>query len=166
MASTYSFDIVSDFDKAEMNNVIDQAQREIGSRYDFKGSSASLEWAENDKKGLKITGDHQFHLDAIIEIVRKKAATRGVSQKTFDTSAEPVTSNMKMTWAIAFKTGLDQEKAKKITSILRDKFPKVKTQIQGEEVRVTSPKKDELQEVMQTIQAQDFDFPISFANYR
>ena len=161
----FSFDIVSDYDKAEMNNAIDQSQREIAARYDFKGSSASLDWL-GDKAGLKITGDNQFHLDAIIEIVRKKAATRGVSQKTFDTTKEPVTSNLRMTWEIPFIQGLDQEKAKKITSLLRDKLPKVKAQIQGDAVRVMSPKKDELQAAMAAVQAAEFPFPVHFTNYR
>lgn len=162
----FSFDIVSEFDKAEMNNVFDQVKREIASRYDFKGSSADLEWLNNDKTGFKITGENQFHLDSIVEIIRKKLATRGQSQKVLDTSAEPVTTNLKMTWEIPFQRGLDQEKAKKITKLIRDELPKVKTQIQGEEVRVTSQKKDELQTVMQLIKSKDFDFPINFTNFR
>jgi uncharacterized protein YajQ (UPF0234 family) len=99
-------------------------------------------------------------------MVRKKAATRSVSQKTFDTSKEPTTSNMKMIWEVTFKKGLDQEKAKKITALLRDKLPKVKAQIQGEEVRVMSDKKDLLQEAMQLVREADFDFPIFFTNFR
>ena len=162
----FSFDIVSDFDKSEMNNVIDQAQREISSRYDFKNTSAALEWLNGEKTGLKITGDNQFHLDSIIDIVRKKAAMRGVSQKTFDASREPVTTNLKMTWEVPFLQGLDQDKAKKITTLVRDKFPKIKTQIQGQEIRVMSPKKDELQAVIQLIRTADFDFPTSFTNFR
>src|SRR5688572_16030324 len=155
---SFSFDVVSDFDKAEMNNVVDQAQREIGTRYDFKNTSAALEWLNGDKTGLKITGDNQFHLDSIIEIVRKKASLRGISQKTFDASKEPVTSNLKMTWEVPFIQGLDQDKAKKVTSLIRDKFPKAKSQIQGQEVRVMSPKKDELQAVMQLLRSAEFDF--------
>ncbi|HMS23900.1 MAG TPA: YajQ family cyclic di-GMP-binding protein [Candidatus Saccharibacteria bacterium] len=164
--SQFSFDIVSEFDKAEMNNVFDQVKREIANRYDFKGSSADINWLDSDKTGFKVTGDNQFHLDSIVEIVRKKLATRGQSQKVLDTSAEPVTTNLKMTWDIPFQRGLDQEKAKKITKSIRDELPKVKTQIQGEEVRVTSQKKDELQAVMQLIKSKDFDFPINFTNFR
>ena len=162
----FSFDIVSEFDKAEMNNVFDQVNREIANRYDFKGSSADIEWLNSDKTGFKATGDNQFHLDSIVEIVRKKLATRGQSQKVLDTSTEPVTTNLKMTWEIPFQRGLDQEKAKKITKLIRDDLPKIKTQIQGEEVRVTSQKKDELQSVMQLIKTKDFDFPINFTNFR
>lgn len=161
----FSFDIVSDYDKGEMNNVFDQAQREISARYDFKGSSANIDWI-GDKTGFKITGDTQFHLDAIIDIVRKKAATREVSQKTFDTSNEPEITNLRMYWSIPFRKGMDQEKAKKIANAIRTTYPKVKTQIQGEEVRVMSPKKDELQAVMQLIKGLDLDFPVSFTNYR
>lgn len=163
--AVFSFDIVSDYDKGEMNNVFDQAQREIAARYDFKGSSASLEWL-NDKAGFKITGDTQFHLDAIIDIIRKKAASREISQKTFDVSDEPETTNLRMYWKVPFKKGMDQDKAKKITNAVRNSYPKVKTQIQGDEVRVMSPKKDELQAVMQLIKGLDLDFPISFTNFR
>lgn len=166
MAGTFSFDIVSEYDKGEMNNVLDQVQREVATRYDLKGTSTEIEWLNTDKSGFKITGDNQFHLDAVIDMVRKKSATRGVSQKTFDTSKEPSTSNMKMTWEVVFKKGLDQDKAKKITALLRDKLPKIKAQIQGEEVRVMSPKKDELQEAMQLMRDADFDFPVSFTNFR
>lgn len=163
---TFSFDIVSDYDKSELNNVLDQSQREIANRYDLKGTKAALDWTDATKTALKITGDNDFHIDAILDIVRKKMAVRGQSQKTLDTNKEATTTNMQMTKIIALKKGLDQEKAKKITSLIRDNMPKVKTQIQGEEVRVTSPKKDELQAVMTLLQAQDFDFPLQFTNYR
>lgn len=163
--AVFSFDIVSDYDKGEMNNVFDQAQREISARYDFKGSNASLEWL-GDKEGFKIIGDTQFHLDSIMDIIRKKAASREISQKTFDTSKDPETTNLRMYWSVPFKKGLDQDKAKKITNSIRTTYPKVKTQIQGDEVRIMSPKKDELQAVMQFIRGTDFDFPINFTNFR
>jgi uncharacterized protein YajQ (UPF0234 family) len=161
----FSFDIVSDYDLAKATNAVEQAQREIANRYDFKGTSASLEFVE-DKKGVKITGDNQFHLDSIADILRKRLASSGVSQKVLDTTNEPVTSNLKMTWNINFKKGLDQEKAKKITKLVRDKLPKVKTQIQGEEIRITSQKKDELQSAMLLLRESDFDFPVEFTNFR
>lgn len=162
----FSFDIVSDYDKAEMNNVYDQVQREINNRYDFKGSSAAVEWLDSDKTGLKISGDNQFHLDSIADMIRKKLASRNQSQKVLDTSLEPISTNMKMTWEVKFKSGLDQDKSKKITKLIREDYPKIKTQIQGEEIRVTGQKKDELQAVMQLIKKQDFDFPIKFTNFR
>ena len=166
MASAFSFDVVSDFDKAEMNNVLDQANRELDSRYDFKNTPAKLEWLDADKKGFKITGNSDFQIDNIIEIIRKKLAARGLSQKVLDISKDSSTNNFQTTKEVLFVKGLGQEKAKKITSLLRDTYPKVKAQIQGEEVRVSSPKKDELQAVMQLLQSQDFDFALSFTNYR
>lgn len=166
MASTFSFDIVSDYNLAEVINAVDQSKRELGTRYDLKGTSASLDFLDADKTGLKVVGDSQYHIDAILDIVRKKFSARAVSQKVLDTSKQPVVSNLKTTQEVPFKKGLDQEKAKKITSLLRDNFPKVKAQIQGAEVRVSGPKKDELQAVMRLLEAQDFDFPLSFTNYR
>lgn len=164
--ANFSFDIVSEYDKAEMNNVFDQTKREIDNRYDFKGTPAELEWLDADKSGLKITGNGDWQIDAILDIVRKKLAARNQSQKVLDTSKEPVTSNLKTTKEVPFIQGLDQDKAKKITALLRDKNPKTKAQIQGDTVRVTSNSKDELQGVMQTLQSQEFTFPISFTNYR
>jgi cyclic-di-GMP-binding protein len=166
MAGTFSFDIVSDYNLADVINAVDQAQRELGTRYDLKGTSAALEFRDSDKTGLKVTGDSQYRIDAILEIVRKKFGLRGVSQKVLDTSKEPTVSNLKTTLDVPFKKGLDQDKAKKVTALLREHFPKVKAQIQGTEVRVFSPKKDELQAVMQLLQQQDFDFPLDFTNYR
>jgi hypothetical protein len=164
--ANFSFDVVSEYDKAEMNNVFDQAQREIASRYDFKGTPAELEWLNPDKTGLKVTGNGDWQIDAILDIVRKKLASREQSQKVLDTSHETVVSNLKTTKEVPFKQGLDQDKAKKITGLIRDTYPKVKTQIQGAEVRVTSGSKDDLQAVMQLIRSKDLDFPINFTNYR
>lgn len=164
--ANFSFDIVSDYDKAEMNNVFDQSRKELSNRYDLKGTSAGLDWLNADKSGLIVTGDNDYHIEAITDIVRKKLAARNQSQKILDTSKEPVASNLKITKEIAFRSGLKGDDAKKITKLLRDKFPKVKAQIQGEEIRATSPKKDELQAVMQLLRSQDFDFPVSFINFR
>ncbi len=164
--ANFSFDAVSEYDKAEMNNVFDQAKREIESRYDFKGTPAELEWLNPEKTGFKVTGSGDWQIDAILDIVRKKLATRNQSQKILDTSKELVTSNLKTTQEVPFKQGLNQDSAKKITALLREHFPKVKAQIQGDAVRVTSNSKDDLQGVMQLLNAQEFDFPISFDNYR
>jgi len=163
--ANFSFDIESDYDKAEMNNVFDQTEREIDSRYDFKGTPAAIEWMD-DKKGIKITGNGDWQIDAILDIFRKKLAARGQSQKVLDTSKEAITSNLKTTKEVPFKQGLDQEKAKQITKLIRDEYPKVKPQIQGDAVRVMSNSKDDLQAVMQLLRAQDLDFPITFTNYR
>ena len=162
----FSFDIVSEYDKAEMNNVFDQTQREITARYDFKGTPAAIDWLNAEKTGFKITGNSDYQIDAILDIVRKKLATREQSQKVLDTTKEASTSNMQTTKEVPFLQGLDQEKAKKITKLIRDELPKVKTQIQGTEVRVTSGSKDDLQTVMQLLRSKDFDFPLSFTNFR
>lgn len=161
----FSFDVVSEYSVAEMNNVFDQAQREIDNRYDFKNTPAALEW-QDDKNGFKITGNSDFQINAILDIVRKKLAARDQSQKVLDVSKAPVTSNLKTTKEVPFKQGLDQDKAKKLTALLRDKLPKVKAQIQGDAVRVMSPAKDDLQAAMQLLSAQDLDYPLSFTNYR
>lgn len=163
---SFSFDVVSDYSAAEMNNVFDQVQRELENRYDFKGTPAQLEWLNGNKTGFKITGNSDYQIDSILDIVRKKLAARNQSQKVLDTSKEPVTSNLKTTKEVAFKQGLDQDKAKKITSLIRDSLPKVKTQIQGDTVRVMSGSKDDLQAAMQLLRSQDFDFPLAFTNYR
>lgn len=166
MSSNFSFDVVSEYDKAEMNNVFDQAQREMANRYDFKNTPAEIDWLNSEKTGLKVTGNGDWQIDAILDIIRKKLAARDQSQKVLDISKEPVVANLKTTKEVPFKKGLDHEKAKKITSLIRDEFPKVKTQIQGEEVRITSSSKNDLQDVMQLLRTQDFDFPLSFTNYR
>ena len=164
--ANFSFDIVCEYDKAEMNNVFDQVKREIESRYDFKGTPASIEWLNGEKTGFKIIGNGEWQIEAILEIIRKRLATRGQSQKVLDTSKDVIESNLKASQEVPFKQGLDQEKAKQITKLLRDDHPKVKAQIQGDAVRVTSNSKDELQGVMQTLKGKDFDFPLSFTNYR
>lgn len=163
--ANFSFDIVSDYDKAEMNNVYDQALRELDSRYDFKNTPAAIEWMD-DKLGLKITGNGDWQIDAILDIVRKKLAARNQSQKVLDVTKEPIVANLKTTKEVPFKKGLDQDKAKKITAIIRDKYPKVKPQIQGDEVRVTASSKDDLQGVMAILREQDFDFALQFQNFR
>lgn len=162
---SFSFDIVSDYDKAEMNNVFAAVEREISNRYDFKGTPAAIEWLA-DKVGFKITGAGQWQCDQVLDIVRKKLASRDQSSKVLDLSKTPTESNLKTTWEIPFKQGLSQENAKKITTLIREKAPKAKSQIQGDSVRVTSASKDELQNVIALLQAADFDFPLQFINYR
>jgi uncharacterized protein YajQ (UPF0234 family) len=166
MASSSSFDIVSDYNLAEVINAVDQTKRELTSRYDMKGTNASLEFRDGDKTGLTVVGDNDYHIEAILDMLRKKLAARGLSQKILDTSKQPVTSNLKVTQDVSFKKGLSQDNAKKITNIIRTELPKVKTQIQGDMVRVTGTKKDELQAAMRLLEQQDFDFPLSFTNYR
>jgi len=163
MAKTFSFDVVSDYDIAEVANAVDQAKRELIQRYDFKGTPASIELIE-DKTIIQIKGN-DYQLDVILEMLRGKLAKRSVSQNTLDTSASKEEGNP-WRWKLALQKGLDQEKAKKITKLIRDNYPKVKTQIQGQEVRITSSDKDELQSVMKLLNSQDYPFPLNFTNFR
>lgn len=149
-----------------MNNVFDQTRREITSRYDFKGTPAAIEWLDASKTGLLVTGTGDWQIDAILDIVRKKLAARNQSQKLLDTSRPATTANLRSTKEVPFQQGLNQDRAKKITSLLREHFPKAKPQIVGEAVRVVSPSKDELQAIMVLLRQQDFDFPLNFTNYR
>lgn len=162
---TFSFDIVSEYDKAEMNNVFDQVSKEINGRYDFKNSPAGIEWL-GDKKGFVVIGANEWQVDAVIDIVRKKLAAREVSSKVMDLSKPIHESNLKASKEIPFVEGLDQDRAKTITKLLREQLPKVKTQIQGQAVRVSSGSKDELQTVIAVVRAADFDFVTNFTNYR
>lgn len=163
--ASYSFDIVSDYDKAEMNNVLASVQRDITNRYDFKNTPAEIDWFE-DKAGFTIIGSNDWQVSSIIDIVRKHLAARGQSSKVLDLSKPLVIANLKTTHNIPFIQGLDQDKAKTITKLLRDELPKVKAAIQGELIRVSSGSKDELQRAMQLVKGHDFDFPVEFTNYR
>ncbi len=162
----FSFDISSDYDKAELNNVFDQASREIANRYDFKGTPAALSWTNNDKTGLTIIGSGEWQIETIIEIVRKKLAARGQSQKLLDTTNPLQESNLKATKDVPFKRGLNKEQARRITKTIAGAYPKVKASIQGESVRVSSNSKDELQAVITLIKNTDLDLPLQFTNFR
>ena len=165
MAKDFSFDVVSDFDSGEMTNAVDQAQRELGQRYDFKGTAAKLEFADG-KSGVVLEGDSRNQIDAIIDMLQGKLIKRGISAKVLDLSGEPIESGMIMRYNVPFRKGLDQEKAKKLTKIIREAYPKAKAQIQGEEVRVSSASKDDLQGIMTHLKAQELDFPLEFQNFR
>jgi len=163
--ATFSFDTISEYNKAEMNNVFAMTEKEISNRYDFKGTPAEIDWMD-DKAGFKVIGANEWQIDSIIDIVRKKLASREQSSKVIDLSKEVVISNLKATKQVPFIAGLDQDKAKQITKLLREQLPKAKAQIQGETVRVISNSKDELQTAMQLIRNADFDFPVGFNNFR
>lgn len=163
--ATFSFDIVSEYDKAEVNNVFMAVEREINTRYDFKGTPAAIEWL-GDKAGFTVIGNSAWQVESITDIIRKHLANRGQSSKILDLSKEPVESNLKTSQEMPFIQGLDQEKAKMITKLLREEMPKLKASIQGDAVRVTSGSKDDLQKAMQLVKAKDFDFPVNFTNYR
>ena len=162
---SFSFDIVSEVDKAEMNNVFTQAEKEITTRYDFRGTSAAVEWL-GDKKGLKLTGDSEWQVEAVLDIIRKKLAAREQSSKALDLSKEKVVANLKTTWEIPFREGLAQDLAKKIATDIRADAPKAKPQIQGDAVRVASASKDELQNVITFVKGRDYDAALQFTNYR
>lgn len=163
--ATFSFDIVSEYDKAEINNVFAAAQREISNRYDFKGTPAAVEWL-GDKAGFKVIGAGEWQIDSIIDIIRKHVINRGQSPKILDLSKTVVEANLKASKDIPLIEGLDQDKAKQITKLLREQLPKLKAQIQGDAVRVTSSSKDDLQAAMRAVSAADFDFAVTFNNYR
>ena len=162
---SFSFDIVSEVDKAEMNNVFTQAEKEITTRYDFRGTSAAIEWL-GDKKGLKLTGDSEWQVEAVLDIIRKKLAAREQSSKVLDLSKEKVVANLKTTWEIPFKESLDKDFAKEIAADIRAEASKAKPQIQGDAVRVTSTSKDELQNIIALIRSKDYDMALQFINYR
>ena len=162
---TFSFDIVSEIDKTEMNNVFGQAEKEISNRYDFRGTSAKVDWLE-DKKGFKLTGDNEWQVEAVLDIIRKKLASREQSSKVLDLSKEKVVANLKTTWEVPFKAGLPQDIAKKISANIRAEVPKAKPQIQGDTIRVISASKDELQKVINLVKSSDYDLPLQFINYR
>ncbi len=163
--ATFSFDVVSEYDKAEINNVYMQVQREVANRYDFKGTPAAVDWL-GDKTGFTVTAASEMHLEAIVDIIRRGLINRGQSTKVLNLSKTPINSNLKLVQEIPFVAGLDSDKAKIVSKLIRDEFPKVKPTIQGEAVRVSSSSKDDLQKVMQLLRAQEFDFPVSFTNYR
>lgn len=163
--ANFSFDIESSYDKAEMNNVEQLVVKEIANRYDFKGTPAGIEWLA-DKKGFKVIGSNEWQLEAVIDMVGKQLAKRGMTSKVLDLSGKVTEANLRAWKDVPFRDGLKQDDAKKITKLLKDAHPKAKAQIQGDVVRVSSASKDELQSVMNTLRGADFDFPLMFTNYR
>jgi uncharacterized protein YajQ (UPF0234 family) len=165
MAKDFSFDVVSDYDLSEMINAIDQVGRELQTRYDFQGTGAKCEFVR-DAGTLELEANSDLKVQTILDVVESKLLKRGISLKVLDKSGEIVQSGMVSKLTVPLLKGLDQEKAKKITKQIRDEFPKAKAQIQGQEVRVSSTSKDDLQGIMNSLKAADFDFPVSFTNFR
>lgn len=163
--ANFSFDVVSTYDKAEMNNAFDQTQREIETRYDFRGTPAAIEWLEN-KSGIKLIAANEWQIDQVLDILRKKLAVRSITSKVLDLTKPVNEANLRAWQDVPFIDGLTQEKAKSVSKIIRDAHPKAKPSIQGDAVRVVSGSKDELQAVMNTLKAADLDYPLSFTNYR
>lgn len=165
MSKTFSFDIVSEFDQAEMNNAVDQAMREIQTRYDFQGTASKINY-DKEKQSIDIESNSEIKLTTIEDVLESKFIKRGINLKHLDKTAEIVQSGMAYKKTLSLIKGMDQDKAKKVTKLIRDSYPKAKTQIQGEEVRVMSDSKDTLQAVMQLLKESSLDIPLSFTNFR
>ncbi|GIO66899.1 YajQ family cyclic di-GMP-binding protein [Paenibacillus sp. JTLBN-2024] len=163
MASENSFDIVSKFDLQEMNNAINQAEREIETRFDFKGSKSSLKL---EKDALVIVSDDEYKLKSVIDILQSKMIKRGLSLKNVDYGKIEPASMGTVRQRIGLKQGIDQENAKKINVLIRDSKLKVKSQIQGDQIRVTGKSKDDLQAVMQLLRKADLPLDLQFTNFK
>ena len=163
MASTYSFDVVSDFDRQELVNALDQTNRELKSRYDLKDTKSTLELGENS---IIVNSDSEFNLEAINTILRAKAARRKLSQKIFDFGKIEPAGGDRVRQEVTLKKGIEKELAKTITKLIRDNFKKVQASIQGDAVRVSAKSKDDLQQVMQLLKQEDYPVELQFTNYR
>ena len=158
-----SFDVVSKIDRMELDNAINQAIREIDTRFDFKNTGAKIEMAGEK---INIEADTEERAKATLEVVKDKMIKRGVSLKHID-PAEPQLSGKIYKIACALKEGITTENAKKIAKFLKDEGPKsIKTQIQGDELRVSSKSRDDLQEAIEQIKNGKFEFAVQFVNYR
>jgi uncharacterized protein YajQ (UPF0234 family) len=165
MASQFSFDVVSQFDEQELDNAVNQARKEVDQRYDFKGSNTVIDMNLKEKTITLHTSD-DMKLRALHEILNGKMIKRGISLKVLDYGKEEPATGGSIRQVIKLKSGLESEQAKQITKMVKDLKMKVQAAIQGEEVRITGKSKDDLQTAMQTLKAQNFDFPIQFTNYR
>jgi hypothetical protein len=165
MASNFSFDIVSEVNFMEVDNAISQAQKELSQRYDFKGSKSSIDYNKSEKK-ITLIGDDEFKLKALIDIVEGKFAKRGVSLKSMEYKAKEQAFEGTIRQVIQLVSGLPSDKAKELSKLIKTKGFKVNTQIDGSKVKVTSPKKDELQAVIAFLKTANFSLPLQFTNYR
>ncbi|MEB3181920.1 MAG: YajQ family cyclic di-GMP-binding protein [Nostocaceae cyanobacterium] len=163
MASTYSFDIVSDFDRQELVNAVDQVVRDIKSRYDLKDTNTSVELGEQT---ISVNTDSEFTLESVHNILREKAAKRNLSQKIFDFGKVESASGNRVRQEITLKKGISQDIAKQISKLIRDEFKKVQASIQGDAVRVSAKAKDDLQAVIVRIKQEDYPVALQFTNYR
>lgn len=163
MASTYSFDVVSDFDRQELVNTIDQTTREIGSRYDLKDTKTTVELGEDT---ITVNTDSEFTLQAIHTILQTKAAKRDLSLKIFDYGKIESASGSRVRQEIKLQKGISSELGKQISKLIRDEFKKIQASIQGDAVRVSAKSKDELQAVIQRLKQEDYPVALQFTNYR
>ncbi|MFJ6751366.1 MULTISPECIES: YajQ family cyclic di-GMP-binding protein [unclassified Streptomyces] len=158
-----SFDIVSKVERQEVDNALNQAAKEISQRYDFKGVGASIEWS-GEKIEMKANAEER--VKAVLDIFQSKLIKRGISLKALD-AGEPQASGKEYKIFASIEEGISQDNAKKVAKIIRDEGPKgVKAQVQGDELRVSSKSRDDLQTVQQLLKGQDLDFAIQFVNYR
>ncbi|RYE80237.1 MAG: YajQ family cyclic di-GMP-binding protein [Myxococcales bacterium] len=159
-----SFDIVSKIDRQEVDNALSQAAREIAQRYDFKGAGAEIKWS--GEHAIEIQASADDRANAVLDVFKEKLIKRQQSLKILDAS-EPRQSGTVSKISIALKEGITSEDAKKIGKLIRDEGPKgVKAQVQGDELRVSSKKRDDLQAVIALVKGQDYDFAVQFTNYR
>jgi hypothetical protein len=158
-----SFDIVSKVDSMEAENAVNQAQKEVAQRYDFKGIGASIEWS-GEKLLLKASAEER--VKAVLEVLESKMIKRGIGIRSLD-SGEPYPSGKEFRIEVSLKNGISSDDAKKIAKIIRDEGPKgIKSQIQGDELRVQSKSRDDLQATMALLKGKDLDVALQFVNYR
>jgi len=166
MATPCSFDITSNVDLQEVDNALNQARKEVAQRYDFKGSKASIDFDAKESK-LVLTADDDFKLNALWEIVSTRLVRRNVPVKNMSRGVAQPAANSTVRQEIALQQGIPSEKAKDIVKFIKDsKIRKVQASIQGDQLRVTSGSKDELQDVMRLLREQDFGLALQFGNYR
>jgi cyclic-di-GMP-binding protein len=159
-----SFDVVSKVDRQEVDNALNQAAKEMATRFDFRGTDTQIEWSGSET--VVITSSTEERAKAAVDVFKEKLIRRNVSMKAFD-AGEPTQSGKTYKVSGTIKQGISSDHAKKITKLIRDDGPKgVKTQIQGDEIRVTSKKKDDLQSVISMLKNADLDVALQFVNYR
>jgi uncharacterized protein YajQ (UPF0234 family) len=164
MAAESSFDIVSRLDRQEVDNAVNQAAKEIGTRFDFRGVGASIAWSGDH--AVDIRANSEERAKAVLDVFKEKLVRRGVSLKTLD-AGEPRVSGKEYRLAVALKEGISADDARRISKLIRDEGPRgVRAQVQGEELRVTAKKKDDLQAVIALVKGADFGLALQFANYR
>ena len=158
-----SFDVVSEVDKQEVRNAVDQTSKEVGTRFDFKGSDARVEQADYT---LTVFADDEFKLDQVLDILTARLAKRNVDVRCLDRRQVEKISGNKVKQQVTVKTGVESELAKKIVRIIKDSKLKVQGSIQGDAVRVAGAKRDTLQEAIQLIRKSITEFPLQFQNFR
>jgi uncharacterized protein YajQ (UPF0234 family) len=164
VAGESSFDIVSKINHQEVDNALNQAAKEIGTRFDFRGVGASITWS--GKEAVEIKANSEERANAVLDVFKEKLIKRSVSLKVLD-PGEPKLSGKDYRLHVGLKEGISQDEARKISKIIRDEGPKgVRAQIQGDELRVSSKKKDELQDVQGLLRGKDMDIALQFVNYR